>query len=157
MTHAGTQTVCVTHVVTHCCPPALLTQLYTSVMGLGAKTAGRRPGPDQTIGGARCCVWEARLQASDSVVPHTLTFQRTEHALVRLSARNATWQTARTFALASLGYLKILVLLLGQGLFGDHEDPQAFARHVSALEKGETTCISATAIITATDVVGLAN
>lgn len=87
MTHAGTQTVCVTHVVTHCCPPALLTQLYTSVMGLGAKTAGRRPGPDQTIGGARCCVWEARLHASDSVVPHTLTFQRTEHALVRLSAR----------------------------------------------------------------------
>lgn len=52
MTHAQTQTVCVTHVVSHCCPPALLTQLYTSVMGLGAKTAGRRPSPHQTIGGA---------------------------------------------------------------------------------------------------------
>lgn len=43
--------LCVTHVVTHCCPPALLTQLYTSVMGLGAKTAPRRPSPHQTIGG----------------------------------------------------------------------------------------------------------
>lgn len=61
VTHSGTQTLRVTHVVTHCCPPAPLTQLYTSVMGLGAKTAGRRPSPDQTIGGARCCVWEARV------------------------------------------------------------------------------------------------
>lgn len=29
--------------------------------------------------------------------------------------------------------LKILILLLCQGFLGDHEDPQAFPRHVSAL------------------------
>lgn len=37
--------LCVTHLVTHCCPPALLTQLCTSVMGLGVKTAGETTQP----------------------------------------------------------------------------------------------------------------
>lgn len=45
VTHAGTQTPCVTQLVTHCCPPALLTQLCTSVMGLGLKTAGETTQP----------------------------------------------------------------------------------------------------------------
>lgn len=138
VTHSGTQTLRVTHVVTHCCPPAPLTQLYTSVMGLGAKTAGRRPSPDQTIGGARCCVWEARVHGWDSVILQTLTFQRTEPAVVCLSAR-VRHDERRQLSLISLGYLKILILLLGQGLFGDHEDPQAFTCHVSTLEKVLTT------------------
>lgn len=140
MTHAQTQNVCVTHVVTHCCPPALLTQLYTSVMGLGAKTAGRRPSPDQTIGRARCCVWEGWVHGSDSVILQTLTFNSTEHAVVCLSARTQH-DKRRQLSLSSLGYLKILILLLGQGLFRHHEDPQAFPCHVSTLEKVSTTSL----------------
>lgn len=140
MTHAWTQTVCVTHVVTHCCPPALLTQLYTSVMGLGAKTAGRRPSPDQTIGRARCCVWEGWVHGSDSVILQTLTFNSTEHAVVCLSARTQH-DKRRQLSFISLGYLKILILLLGQGLFRHHEDPQAFPCHVSTLEKVSTTSL----------------
>lgn len=138
MTHARTQTLCVTHVVTHCCPPALLTQLYTSVMGLGAKTAGRRPSPDQTIGGARCCVWEGWVHGSDSVILQTLTFKSTEHAVVCLSVRVRHDERR---PLVTLGYLKILILLLGQGLFRNHEDPQAFPCHVSTLEKASTTSL----------------
>lgn len=45
VTHAGTQTVCVTHSVTHGCPPAQLAQLCTSEMGLGLKTAGEATQP----------------------------------------------------------------------------------------------------------------
>lgn len=140
MTHAWTQTVCVTHVVTHCCPPALLTQLYTSVMGLGAKTAGRRPSPDQTTGRARCCVWEGWVHGSDSVILQTLTFNSTEHAVVCLSARTQ-YDKRRQLSFIWLGYLKILILLLGQGLFRHHEDPQAFPCHVSTLEKVSTTSL----------------
>lgn len=140
MTHAWTQTVCVTHVVTHCCPPALLTQLYTSVMGLGAKTAGRRPSPDQTIGRARCCVWEGWVHGSDSAILQTLTFNSTEHAVVCLSARTQH-DKRRQLSFIWLGYLKILILLLGQGLFRHHEDPQAFPCHVSTLEKASTTSL----------------
>lgn len=51
MTHAGTQTVCVTQPVTHCCPPALLAQLCTSETGLELKTAGEATGQCAGPGG----------------------------------------------------------------------------------------------------------
>lgn len=40
--------LCMTHLVTQSCPPALLTQLYTSVMAWGWALQGRRPRPAQT-------------------------------------------------------------------------------------------------------------
>lgn len=52
--------LCVTHLVIHCCPPALLTQLYTSVMGLGLNTAGEtaQPYSNKEWGLGVLYVWE---------------------------------------------------------------------------------------------------
>lgn len=86
MTHTGTQTLCVTQMVTHRCPPALLTQLYTSEMCLGLTTAGEKgwPCPAQTMRGASVCmcVWEDGVDAtaggsevSLNTKKHTLTFR----------------------------------------------------------------------------------
>lgn len=138
MTHARTQTLCVTHLVTHICPPVLLTQLYTSVMGLGAKAAGRRPSPDRTIRGALCCVWEGWVHGLNC---NTENFDIQEHwACSCVSFREKQWPEVYSFSLVS--HLKVLVLLLGQGLLRNHEHPQSFPRHVSTLEKVTTSLVS---------------
>lgn len=76
--------LCVTHLVTQCCPPALLTQVCTSATGLGLKAAGETALPcSNNEWGLGVCVGGPGIWTSGPPnYSHPLTFRSTLHGCI---------------------------------------------------------------------------
>lgn len=85
---------CVTHLVTQCCPPALLTQVCTSAVGLGLKAAGETALPcSNNEWGLGVCVGGLGVRTGPSNYLHTLTFRST----LQGCSLSAIWATLLIF------------------------------------------------------------